>query len=191
MSTPRLSPRLSTLLAFTLLAFAAAAPARANPQFAVEQFARQLQDQAGQLSAEIRGQFHHAPNYGHLVADSQRIYGLSAQLRALTRAHVNPGQLVGSVRQMERLVAELENHVQDANFQRRVAYRGYGPAVAPCDTHLAIRMLGGLARTLDNLDDAARDLGRAPCYDDDGSGGRGPRDDDYGNSGAFYRGRGF
>lgn len=174
----------------------AALPARADHYFAVEQLAAQLQSQTGQLSAEIRGNFRQAPNFGPLVGDSQQLYSLSARMRALSQANVNPAALISSVRQMERLVADLENRVQDANFGRgRVVYRGFGPSVAPCDTRLAMRMLADIDRTLANLDDAADDLDRAPCRVQPPHYGN--FDDDYGVRGPgpgyapTFRGRGF
>lgn len=187
------------ILAISLLPLAQTTPAWAN-HFAVEQIACQLHDQAGQLSAEIRGNFRQAPNFGQLVADSQQIYGLSAQLKALSRGNVNPNQVAASVRRMERLVADLENRVQDANaFRGRVGYRGYGPPVAPCDTRLAMRMLSGLDRTLANLDDAIDDMCRAPRQFqpqpyggfENGYGAPGPGYGNPGNGGPIYRGRGF
>lgn len=189
MNAPRLTVSLASLT-IALVPLVASSPAWANPGIAVEQLSQQLQDQAGQLSAEIRSNFRQAPNFGQLVADSQQIYALSAQLRALSRANVNPAQLAGSVRRMERLVADLEDRLQDANAIRgRVAFRGYGPPVAPCDTRLAMRMLSGLDRTLANLDDAIHDLGRIPRHVHQQS-YRG-FDDDYGPRGPAYRSRGF
>lgn len=190
------APRLAIFLAMTMFSLAAV-PVRTHAYHAAPQLAQQLHGQAGQLSAEIRGNFRQAPNFGRMVANAQQIYALSAQLQALTRANANPAIMSGSVRRLERLIADLENEVLDANaFRGQVAFRRYGPPVTPCDTRLALRMLTDLDRTLVHLDDAIDDLGCAPSrqqqrlyrdFDDDDYGPRGPN---YGSP-LNYRGRGF
>ena len=187
--------RLSITLALTLLTFLLAASARANPH-SIDPLAAQLQDQAGQLSAEICGNFRHAPNFPQLVSEAQQLYALSAQVRALSRARINPRVVEEIVHRIDRLVHCLEDRVDDADHFRGGRHSGH------CDTRCAQRLLASIDRTVENLDDALHDLSQGgyqsrqqPRYDfEDGPGFQQPvptGNPYYRNSGATFSGRGF